>query len=113
MVSVPVELSNALDCIPDPNDRHVLAAAIMAHADAIVTQNIKHFPGNCIEKFGVQCQTADEFLIRQYDLGPQLVLDKLDDQAAGISQSREYVIRSLRPGAREFVKIVEAHALRK
>jgi len=110
-VKVPDELSNALDCIPDPNDRHVLAAAIMAHADAIVTQNIKHFPGNCLEKFGVQCQTADEFLIRQYQLGPQLMLDKLDDQAAGISQNREYVIRSLRPVAREFVRIVEYHVL--
>jgi predicted nucleic acid-binding protein len=111
MVSVRFELSNALDCIPDQNDRHVLAAAIMAHADAIVTQNIKHFPGSCLEKFGVLCQTADEFLIRQYHVGPQLVFDKLDDQAAGISQNREYVIRSLRPVAREFVRIVEADAL--
>jgi len=111
MVSVPPELSNAVDCIPDQNDRHVLAAAIMSCADVIVTQNTKHFPRSCLEKFGVLCQTADEFLIRQYQLGPQLVLDKLDDQAAGISQNREYVIRSLRPVAQEFVKIIESHAL--
>jgi hypothetical protein len=113
MVGVPTELSKALDCIPDPNDRHVLAAAIMAHADAIVTQNTKHFPMSCLGKFGVLCQTADEFLIRQYNLGPQLVLDKLDDQAAGISKNREDVIRSLRPAAPEFVKIVEATHSRK
>jgi predicted nucleic acid-binding protein len=110
MVSVPSELSKALHCIPDADDRHVLAAAIMAHANAIVTQNTRHFPKSCLEKFGVLCQTADDFLIHQYYLWPQAVLDKLDDQAAGISQNREYVIRSLKPSAREFVKLVEAHA---
>src|ERR1051326_4688506 len=35
MVSVPPELFSALDCIPDQNDRHVLAAAIMSGADVI------------------------------------------------------------------------------
>src|SRR5580693_9234006 len=111
MVAVPSELSKALDCIPDEGDRHVLAAAIMAHANAIVTQNTKHFPKACLDRFGVLCQTADDFLIHQYHLCPQLLFDKLDDQAAGISQSREYVVQSLRLSAKEFVKIVEARAL--
>ena len=111
MVGVPSELSKALECIPDENDRHVLAAAVMAHANAIVTQNTKHFPKACLEKFGVLCQTADDFLIHQYHLCPQLLLDKLDDQAAGISQTREFVIRSLATSAKEFVKILEAHTL--
>jgi hypothetical protein len=30
--------------LPDANDRHVLAAAIVGHCDVIVTQNLKHFP---------------------------------------------------------------------
>ncbi len=47
------------------------------------------------EKYGVLCQTPDDFLIDQYHLHPQLVLDKLDDQAAGISQNREFVVASL------------------
>jgi predicted nucleic acid-binding protein len=107
MVVVPTELLNAAGCIPDEDDKHVLAAAIMAHADAIVTQNTRHFPAGCLEKFGVLCQTPDEFLIHQYYLSPQLVLDKLDDQGAGISQDRRFVIKNLRACAPEFCELLE------
>jgi predicted nucleic acid-binding protein len=110
MVPVPPELLRAVECIPDNNDRHVLAAAIMAGAGTIVTQNTKHFPKHCLEKYGVTCQTADNFLIHQFHLGPQLVLDKLDDQAIGISHSREYVVESLKASAAGFCKLLETHA---
>jgi len=109
MVNVPPELLKAVECIPDKDDRHVLAAAIMARANTIVTQNTKHFPKSCLEKFGVLCQTADDFLIHQYHLSPQLVLDKLDDQGVGISQSRAYVAGSLKAAAGGFYKLVEGH----
>jgi predicted nucleic acid-binding protein len=111
VISVPPELVRAVECIPDEDDRHVLAAAIMAHADTIVTQNIKHFPKDCLEKFGVLCQTADDFLVHQYHLRPQLIFDKLDDQAAGISKDRAYVISSLKASASEFCKLLEVHTL--
>jgi len=111
MVAVPAELVSAAGCVPDENDRHVLAAAIMARANTIVTQNTKHFPNDCLGKFGVLCQTADDFLIHQYHLCPQFLLDKLDDQAAGIAQDRAYVIASLKRSAKEFAKLVEAHVL--
>jgi len=111
MVSVPDELLKAVECVPDVNDRHVLAAAIMARANTIVTQNTKHFPKECLARFGVLCQTADDFLIHQYHLCPQLLLDKLDDQAAGIGQDRTYVIASLKLSAKEFGRLVEAHVL--
>ena len=111
MVPVPPELLEAVECIPHKNDRHVLAAAIMARADAIVTQNTKHFPKDCLGKYGVLCQTADEFLIHQYHLRPQLVLDKLEDQGIGISQDRKFVVNSLRLSAPEFCKCLETHGL--
>lgn len=111
VVSVPVELLRAVECIPDKDDRHVLAAAIMGRANTIVTQNTKHFPKACLDKFGVHCQTADDFLVQQYHLSPQLILDKLDDQGAGISQDRSYVIASLKPSAVEFCKLLEMHEL--
>jgi hypothetical protein len=109
MVVAPTELLNAAVCIPDEDDKHLLAAAIMSHADAIVTQNTKHFPAECLEKFEVLCQTPDEFLIHQYYLSPQLVLDKLDDQGAGISQDWSFVIKNLKSCAPEFCELLAAN----
>jgi predicted nucleic acid-binding protein len=111
VVAVPSELLKAVECIPDKDGRHVLAAAIMARANTIVTQNTKHFPKDCLEKYGVLCQTADDFLIHQYHLCPQLVLDKLDDQGAGISQDRGFVVASLSKSAPKFCALVGAHAM--
>jgi hypothetical protein len=89
----------------------VLAAAIVAHANVIVTQNTKHFPKDYLDEYGILCHNADDFLIHQYHLGGQLVLDKLDDQAAGITKSRDYVIKSLKNAAPKFAEMVEAHRL--
>jgi len=111
MVIAPKSLVAALDGIRDKGDRPVLAAAIVAHANVIVTQNTRHFPKDYLEEYGILCQNADEFLIHQFHLGGQLVLDKLDDQAAGITKSRDYVIRSLRNAAPGFAELVEGHRL--
>ncbi len=111
MVRVPPDLLKAAECLPDRDDRHVLAAAIMSGADTIITQNIKHFPKECLEQFGVLCQTAEDFLIGRYHIHPQLVLDKIDDQAMGISKDRKYVIGSLRGAVGQFCKLLEQHPM--
>ncbi|MGA2376095.1 MAG: PIN domain-containing protein [Candidatus Sulfotelmatobacter sp.] len=111
MVTAPKSLVRCLDGIPDENDRPVLAVAIMARANVIVTQNTKHFPMDCLEEYGILCHNADDFLIHQYHLCGQIMLDKLDDQAAGISKTRAYVINSLKNAAPGFAQLVEAHTL--
>lgn len=111
LVHFPVELLKAVDCIPDKDDRHVLAAAIVAGANTIVTQNTKHFPKECLAKYDVLCQTADDFLVHQYLVFPQRVMDKIDDQASGIGATREDVMKSLRACAPEFCRLLEKHTL--
>jgi hypothetical protein len=58
--------------LPDPGDRHVLAAAIAGRCDVIVTQNLKDFPDLALEPFGIQAQHPDEFLCNQMSLAPGL-----------------------------------------
>lgn len=40
--------------LPDDNDRHVLAAAIVARAGVIVTFNTKDFPEHALKPFGLE-----------------------------------------------------------
>lgn len=54
--------------LPDPNDRHVVAAAIVGRADIIVTFNLKDFPQRVIGRFGIDAQHPDEFLLHLLDL---------------------------------------------
>ncbi len=49
----------------DPNDRHVLAAAIKCQADVIVTENLRHFPASAISSFGLIAQSSDDFIAVQ------------------------------------------------
>jgi PIN domain len=58
--------------LPDPNDRHVLAAAIVGHCDVIVTQNLKHFPDEALAPYKIDVQHPDEFLCNQLSLAQGL-----------------------------------------
>ena len=55
--------------MPDPGDRHVLAAAITCGADVIVTSNLKDFPAKVLQPHGVEAQHPDVFVINLLDLG--------------------------------------------
>jgi len=60
--------------LPDEDDRHVLAAAIVGRCDVIVTHNIKDFPEATLKPYGIEVQNPDEFLCYQYTLNELLFL---------------------------------------
>lgn len=67
-------LESALD-LPDPDDRHVLAAAIRASAQVIVTANLRDFPRNKLAPFDIEAQHPDVFVGHIIDLAPSSALE--------------------------------------
>jgi len=56
--------------LPDADDRHVVAAAILADAEHIVTENLRDFPSGAIAQFGIEAISADDFLTSTFELYP-------------------------------------------
>lgn len=54
--------------LPDPDDRHVLAAAIKCKADAIVTSNLKDFPADVLAEYQIEVIHPDDFIYFQIDM---------------------------------------------
>ena len=73
---------NLIDSIvlPDPNDRHVLAAAIKCNADAIVTFNLKDFPDEILSKYEIEKIHPDDFVYYQIDLSPGRACNAIKNQ---------------------------------
>jgi predicted nucleic acid-binding protein len=70
--------------LPDPDDRHVLAAAIIAGADVIVTRNLRDFPVEVLVPFGIEAQHPDIFVRHLIDLEPVKVIDAIREQVASL-----------------------------
>jgi predicted nucleic acid-binding protein len=49
--------------LPDQDDRHVLAAAIHAKADVILTFNLKDFPAKTLENYSIEAKHPDKFIV--------------------------------------------------
>lgn len=71
LVDPPAELIAAMT--NHPEDRHVLAAAVHARAEVIVTVNVKHFPPQACEPHFIEAQDPDEFTTYLVDLDPEAV----------------------------------------
>lgn len=78
--------------LPDKDDRHVLAAAIKTNANIIVTNNLKDFPQDYLETFGLRAKSADDFLTDIIDLNPE----------EAVSAFKEMVLHKKNPKFDEF-----------
>jgi predicted nucleic acid-binding protein len=70
--------------LPDPDDRHVLAAAIRADAEVIVTFNLKDFPVGVLASYNIEAQHPDDFLLSLFDVGPGYVCAAVKRQREGL-----------------------------
>lgn len=68
----------ALD-LPDPNDRHVLAAALEVKADAIATWNVSDFPSELISTYGIDVLTPDQLVGTLFQNNKEGVLTAMRD----------------------------------
>ncbi|WP_433661923.1 PIN domain-containing protein [Nocardia sp. CA-128927] len=59
--------------LPDPDDRHVLAAAIKVGAQVIVTSNLPDFPPDALAPWNIEAMSPDDFLLDQIDLDDRVV----------------------------------------
>ena len=66
--------------LPDPNDRHVLAAAIRAKAEIIVTLNHKDFPPELLGPYEIETLHPDAFISDLFDLNHALTLEAVRRQ---------------------------------
>ena len=92
--------------LPDPDDRHVVAAALRAHAGVIVTANVKDFPRETLEPLGLHVLSPDAFLLDHLELDPEGTITILVQQAADYRRPpvpASHVLNSLtKAGAPEF-----------
>jgi hypothetical protein len=102
--------------LPDPNDRHVLAAAIAAGADVIVTLNIKDFPPAALARHGLVAQHPDAFLQSLIDEMPSEILDSVQQCVARLTHPRvaaaDYVRVLRRLGLAETASFLEGNPAR-
>lgn len=84
--------------LPDNDDRHVLAAAIHAPADYIVTENIKDFPEVELKQYRLLAVSADDFINLLTVNNDDILLSAFNNQRRNLSrppQTEEELLRTL------------------
>ena len=71
-IAYPADLETRLH-LPDPDDTHVLAAAIAGKADVLLTMNLKDFPTHIVSRHGVVRRDPDGMLREMFEEKPEVV----------------------------------------
>jgi hypothetical protein len=68
--------------LPDPNDAHVIQAAIAGQSTVILTENMKDFPRQILQPLGIYARPTHEFVASMINRAPETTL-------AAINTARE------------------------
>lgn len=90
--------------LPDPDDRHVLAAAIAGKAAYIVTWNLKDFPARDLAEYGVASQSPDDFLIDLHTAFPEAIISSV--------RRARYNLRKTMPSIEAFIEGLQQGGLK-
>ncbi len=100
--------------LPDPDDRHVLAAAIHGGASVIVTANLKDFPAEALSPHQIVAQAPDEFIRGLLLANPESTVIAFAADRARLSNPAmspaEYIASLRRAGLTETATALEAFA---
>ncbi|WP_298836146.1 RSP_2648 family PIN domain-containing protein [uncultured Roseobacter sp.] len=88
--------------LPDENDIHVLAAAVSASADAVMTLNAKDFPRGILAEEGLERVDPDSWLMTVWQDNPEAVQAAAGDvlQTARRLSGKDWAMRPLLKKAR-------------
>ena len=89
--------------LPDPDDRHVVAAGVAAGASVILTWSVRDFPAKALKKFDLRRETPNAFLSAIYDEAPDLMVSSLARARRNLTKSS--------PSASDFIKILREQRL--
>lgn len=84
--------------LPDPADRHVLAAAIKISAQVIATNNSKQFLAADLEPWNVEAEAPDDFVLDQLGIDGRTVaacVQQIADSRTRPPQNVEDVLSQL------------------
>lgn len=99
--------------LPDPDDRHVLAAAIGAGTDVIVTFNLRDFPLDVLTPHGLEAVHPDAFVLQLYATHPEHVVEVMRGHRASLRRPPktqvEYLAMLERAGLARTVATLRQH----
>lgn len=97
--------------LPDPDDRHVLAAANRCGASVIVTFNERDFPADVLAGYGIETQHPDVFIDNLFDLDAAVAVTAAQKQRAQLTHPPltvdEFLATLLRQGLVQTRKALE------
>ena len=100
--------------LPDPDDRHVLAAAIKCGADLIITINLDDFPEHVQASYGLGACHPDLFLVDQLNLDAERVCMAMRQHRASLRNPpksvEQYLVTLEEQGLSKFSEAVRHYA---